>query len=751
MAALVFVSTELSPFTPGGIGRVVHNILRTLSEADRSRTIVLLVDAAVNPRAFEALFPGVRLLQVDTTKDASRHANGRRVPPDWAFSDTRWHWRSASVMLALENLAEETPLAYVEFPDWHGLAFCTLQEHRFSRLLPQTCIAVRLHSTHTVILNAEGRVIAREDLNIADMERKCLRDCDRVVAQLPRVAEAVRELMGFSAEEWDDRVVVHSPAVLLDHHAPAAQTIAAATTQPLMFTSKVQRFKRPDLFVRGVSTYMRAHPAYRGRACLSASRGDEVYAARIDALIPVDLRARFESMPHLSQQEREAAFSSATVIVPSVFESFCLAAYEASLLGARVILNGENPAFDDASPWQDGVNCFKFDGTAIGLSEAIERSFSCEQPLVPVRLRRDAWPWENWHPPHVENARADGAPIEPASAASAATSEFGPKVSIVVPHFNLGNHLCETLENILAIAYQNIEIVVVDDASVDEGSVKAIEMLTRLREPRLKVICLAGNVGLAAVRNIGVQHATGSYVLTLDADDLVDPGFVSKAVQALERHREFDVVVTPAAYFLDGQVPPAHGAIDAVDYSVFTGEARSAGVLENRFSTATALFRRTALERFRYNEDLHCYEDWSLYMRMCDAGLRFIVTTDVFFYYRRRSDSMINAPRDAALRQIEYSDLLRTSAPAAFRTGSRHLMLGLASPSLEKYFSGTATPGLAGTQADELLHRIAVLERMLHDVLHATTPFAKLFRIPRYFWRRLLPLRRVIARARAAA
>ncbi|MGJ7609260.1 glycosyltransferase family 2 protein [Variovorax sp. LT1R20] len=734
MGALVFVTTELSPFTPGGIGRVVHNMLRTMSEADRSRAIVLMVDGAVNPRLFEAVFPGARLVQVDTAKDPERHTNGRRVPPDWAFSDTRWHWRSAAVMLALEQLVRETPIGYVEFPDWHGLAFCTLQEHRFSGLLPQTCVAVRLHSTHTVILNAEARVIGGEDLNICDMERKCLRDCDRVVAQLPRVAEAVRELMGFSAEEWNDRVVVHSPTVLLDHQAPATHTIAATAAQPLMFTSKVQRFKRPDLFVRGVSAYLRAHPGYRGQACLSASRGDEAYAATIDAMVPVDLRARFESMPHLSQQAREAAFSQATVIVPSNFESFCLAAYEASLLGARVILNAKNPAFDDDSPWRDGVNCFKFDGTAIGLLQAIERNFSCERPIVPVELRCDPWPWDNWQPSMAEHA-------------GAATSEFGPKVSIVVSHFNLGNYLCETLQNVLAIEHQNIEIVVVDDASVDEGSIQTIESLIRLREPRLKVIRLAGNVGLAAARNIGVQHATGRYVLTLDADDLIDPRFVGQAVQALERHREFDVVVTPAAYFIDGQVPPMRGAVDAVDYSVFTGEARTAGLLENRFSTATALFRRSALERFRYDEDLHCFEDWSLYMRMCDAGLRFLVTTDVFFFYRHRNDSMVHALRDASMRQIEYADLLRTSAPAAFRSSSRHLMLGLASPS-----RGALSAGATATEpVGELLSRMAVLEHLLHGVLHATAPFAKLFRIPRYFWRRLLPLRRVIARARAAA
>lgn len=747
MTALVFISTELSPFTPGGIGRVLHNILRTLSDADRARSVVLLVDTVVNPEAFAAVFPNVRLLQLDTTQDASRYANGHRVPPDWAFSDTRWHWRSASVMLALESLAQEVPIEYVEFPDWGGLAFCTLQERRFNGLLPGACLAVRLHSTHTVVLNAEARPIVIEDLNISDMERKCLRDCDRIVAQLPRLAEAVRDQMGFSAAEWDRRVVIHAPPVLLDHHAPVASTTAATLTQALMFTSKVQRFKRPDLFVRGTSAYMRKHPEYRGKACLSASRNDEAYAEKIDGLIPIDLRLRFESMPHMAQREREAAIAVSTVIVPSVYESFCLAAYEASLLGARLILNAKNPAFDDTSPWRDGTNCFKFDGTATGLAQAIERNFSSDESLVPVQLRNDPWPWADLQ---GSKAHADTSQHNLSGMTTASTDETSvnlePAVSIVVPHFNLGEYLCETLENILTIDYQNIEIIVVDDASTDENSAKIVETLARLDEPRLKVVRLLGNVGLAAARNVGIQRATGTYILTLDADDLIDPSFVGRAVQALEQHAQFDVVITPAAYFFDGQVPPMRGMADAVDYAVFTGEAKTAGLLENRFSTATALFRRTALARFPYDEDLHCYEDWSLYMRMCDAGLRFIVTTDAFFFYRRRRNSMVHAPREAAAKHIDYSDLLRTSAPSTFRKGSMQLMLGLASPTIVEGTSGTR--GFSGTQVDELLHRTVAMEQMLQSVLNATTPFAKIFKIPRYLWARLLPLRKAIARAR---
>lgn len=733
MASLVFVSTELSPYTAGGVGRVLHNVLLAMDPSDRCRTTVVLVDVKVDAVRFQVDFPGANLVSVNTqSDDGCRHEDGRNHPPAWAYTDTPQHWRSAVVLRALQALAKSTTIAYLEFPDWGALAFCTLQERLFAGFLSDTRIAVRLHSTHTVLLNMEAWSVSRQDLSLIDLERKCLRDCDVLVAQLPSVGESARKIHGFTPEEWTPRLRCHAPPVLLDHRIPVVRSVPAHGGQPIAFTSKLQRIKRADLFVRGASAFARRRADYSGLFQLSAHSNDIAYESQVRRLIPSDQEVRFQFWPKLSPLERESIIANSTVVVPSGYESFCLAAYEASLLGARVILNGANPAFDDQSPWIDGVNCFKFDGTASGLADALERNFAQAAPLQAVTLRQDAWPWT-----------ADIAQKRLAKDA------LRPLVSVVVPHFNLGKHLPETLSNILESDYQNIEIVVVDDASTDRLSLDLIEALGRVEDPRLKMVCLEGNIGLAAVRNTGLRHAVGKYVLTLDADDLIDPAFITKAVEALENNPEFDVVVTPAAYFIDGSEPMMRTGMDAVDYAVFTGEAKVAGLLDNRFSTATALFRASALRDFPYNEELSCYEDWALYMRMCEAGLRFIVTTDVFFHYRRRADSMVHKPKDAARMHADYSDLLRTSAPAALRAGSSVMALGIGSP-----FRGPVPTPSQGTSDigpqnfDALMARVTHLEQMTESVLRVTSPFERLMRIPRGLWRRLLPLRHRVARMR---
>ena len=726
MGRLVFVSDELFPYAESSDGRILHNMLRAMSATDLSRTTVLLVDLPSALTSFETTFPDVSLVCLDTKADSAKALQSWRHPPRWAYSDTPEHWRSSSVFRALSRIAAEKHIEYLEFSARGGLGFCSIQERKFAGFLNGTTIALRLNTTHLARLHSQPQARSAEDFNLADIERKCLRDCDVVVAQIPSMGTATRELFSFSDDEWNSRVIQHAPPVLLDGRQTTTEVIAPDSAQVFLFASGPERRKRPDLFIRGVASFMRTRKDYAGSAIFADSVVDAAYKQQIQQVIPVDLQDRFQCSAWAGQSERQTMLASSTVIVSSEYDSFCLLAFETSLLGGRLILNGKNPAFGEGTPWRDGVNCYKFDGSAAGLATTIHRSFDDSAQLRPVELPRNSWPWE--------------IPEQQAPSWSPLAKE--PLVSIVVPHYNLGAYLPETINNILEIDYDNIEVVVVDDASTDEASARAIEAISR-DNPNFKVLRLSGNVGLSGARNIGIRHSSGKYVLTLDADDLIDPKFIFKAVQALENSTDFDVVVTPAAYFVDGDAP-MNTDFDAVGYALFTGEAHMAGLLVNRFSTATALFRKDVLQRFPYDESLTCYEDWSLFMRMCDSGIRFIVATEIFFYYRRRANSMVHAPRDSDRRLLEYLDFMRVSAPRGLQENSRHLVIGLSAPSTVQVAAATD----AMPRIEEVVQRMALMENQLVQIVRATSPLIGLFRIPRLLWQKLRPIRRRISRLR---
>jgi glycosyltransferase involved in cell wall biosynthesis len=553
------------------------------------------------------------------------------------------HGESVRAMQALLRLEGEVgPLGYIEFGDWGANAFATCQEKLLGDAFGASCIAVRLHSTDSVLAAVESRSSDIHALALHDLERKALADCDMIVAQLPSVADHMKAFYAFADVEWDPRVVIHAPPVLLDRGELAVEAIHPTEDTPIVFSSKLQRLKRPDVFVRGCASFIRARPDFRGDVVFLAHAFDPAYQAKIERMIPWDLKGRFRFVGGATQDERALTIAGSVCVFPTVWESFCLAAYEASMAGARCVMNDANPAFDERSPWVAGENCEKFDGSADDLAAALIRIFTgADKRFAVAAAPASPGPWL--------------LPIPPAVTRTAST----PLVSVVIPHFNLGAYLHRTIDSVLTSTYTNIELVVVDDASTESLSLAAIERLAGLDDDRLRVIRSPSNRGLAATRNLGVQSSHGEFVLPLDADDIIGPDFIRTAVTALSRAEAFDFVVPQVAYFHDEAEGSLHTKKELEHCYVLIGEARASGLHQNRYSTATVLARREVLLDLGYREELESYEDWDLYLRAVMAGKRSIVTNDINFFYRVRGDSMIHSAQGRANHRLSYHDVIR--------------------------------------------------------------------------------------------
>ena len=120
-----------------------------------------------------------------------------------------------------------------------------------------------------------------------------------------------------------------------------------------------------------------------------------------------------------------------------------------------------------------------------------------------------------------------------------------PKVSVIIPCFNQGLYLDEAVESVLAQTFQDFEILVVDDGSTDEATIK---MLKDYARPKTRVIH-TDNQGLSMARNNGILEARGDYILPLDADDKIGPGYLEEAVRILDQHRDIGIVYCEAAFF----------------------------------------------------------------------------------------------------------------------------------------------------------------------------------------------------------
>lgn len=101
-----------------------------------------------------------------------------------------------------------------------------------------------------------------------------------------------------------------------------------------------------------------------------------------------------------------------------------------------------------------------------------------------------------------------------------------PKISVIVPIYNTEQYLPGCIDSILAQSFTDFELILVNDGSLDNSA--AVCSAYEKRDPRIKVITKS-NGGVSSARNAGLEIAAGEYLLFVDADDFLEPGYFEKA------------------------------------------------------------------------------------------------------------------------------------------------------------------------------------------------------------------------------
>lgn len=105
-----------------------------------------------------------------------------------------------------------------------------------------------------------------------------------------------------------------------------------------------------------------------------------------------------------------------------------------------------------------------------------------------------------------------------------------PKVSIIIPAFNVQSYLEECVNSVLNQTYHNLEIILVDDGSTD----KTAELCDILHSQDNRVFTVhTPNRGVSAARNTGLDVVTGDYILFVDSDDYIDEELIEYLVQTI--------------------------------------------------------------------------------------------------------------------------------------------------------------------------------------------------------------------------
>lgn len=204
------------------------------------------------------------------------------------------------------------------------------------------------------------------------------------------------------------------------------------------------------------------------------------------------------------------------------------------------------------------------------------------------------------------------------------------QVSVIIPAFNAAKTLIRAIDSVRRQDIHSMEIIVVDDGSVD-GTPEVLINNIQNGEP-IQLIKMNKNSGVSAARNAGILRARGKFLAFLDADDIWLPGKIQKQIAVMEKDPDITLVscnsrlVSEDGHQLKvGHInrPPAEGI-----------DAWKTLLIYNFLPTPTILtFRRLVKEVGGFDESLAIAEDLDLWIKLAVRGKVAIINEVLTHYY----------------------------------------------------------------------------------------------------------------------
>ncbi len=394
--SVCFVTNELYPLGPGGIGRMLYNFAQHNAELGLPADFHFLVPQQLLDSHRDAgdllalAFEGIATIHVCpslvSTPTPIAQLLARSLEHPWT---SEWLYAQSYGYLLGLLAAEQRrggPFDIIEFPDFGGWALASVEARRAGLHFTNTQISARIHSTQGVLYGVERYINDPGHWAgiMFDAERHLLAHADLVVGHDPEVLERTGRFYGLQ-DRWQGRTRLEFPPVYVNTgegtYARADQVTPPRETRDccdFLFGSRLQPVKRPDLFIRAAVLFLERYPAHNGRFRLVCNGWDRSYVDGLKSLVPDAMAAHILFLEHATQAERLQLIDNAIVVVPSDYESLCLFAFEAALAGRKVILNAVCPAFGNDFRWHDGENCLLFDGSVESLTDVMQRSLAWE-------------------------------------------------------------------------------------------------------------------------------------------------------------------------------------------------------------------------------------------------------------------------------------------------------------------------------------------------------------------------------------
>lgn len=229
---------------------------------------------------------------------------------------------------------------------------------------------------------------------------------------------------------------------------------------------------------------------------------------------------------------------------------------------------------------------------------------------------------------------------------------FEPKISIIIPNYNRGDMMPETLDSILNQTYENWEAIIVDDGSKD-NSLEVGDQYAK-KDARITSLSRTGEFGGAPVcRNQGLDKSVGEYIIFLDSDDLLADFCLEQRVSTIAQNLDLDFWVFPM--FVFDTIPAAATKVwnlksEKSDISRFLS-------LDAVWQTSGPIWKKSSVKKIgAFTEGLACWQDVDIHLKALGQNLSYET------FYNLKPDSYYRQHQSGSISQGEISSLPKLKA-----------------------------------------------------------------------------------------
>ena len=212
------------------------------------------------------------------------------------------------------------------------------------------------------------------------------------------------------------------------------------------------------------------------------------------------------------------------------------------------------------------------------------------------------------------------------------------KISVLIPMYNVEQYLARCLDSVVNQTYKNLEIVIVDDGSVDQSG--AIAAQYAANDPRIKIITQK-NGGNAAARNTALKNATGKWFVFVDSDDYVAPTYVETMYKSATKHHADLAVCQYVVYDWEHPQEPSGEDKDEVKD---TEEALKALFYQKEITTGPncKIYKAKLFDGIKFPEGKIC-EDLAILYLVFARAKKVVCNSQILYFYLTNPHGTMNS------------------------------------------------------------------------------------------------------------